>query len=276
MAATTFRRKDPVVKAVRRSAAAHLDGAIAALTGSRADREAARREVERLGSLLRLVQRPLGSAAVSRERRVLQRALQQLAPREAPGAAALRALAAAEPAVDVGVLLQETFPEGEAPDRPDPDPEVLRLLADLAEVRMRARYWHLPAGGFAVLAPGLSWAYRGALKAASAEPSCGASAAWRTLGDQVQLLERAWPEQLAPLRKSLRAAQKRAEALSAFAGLAEPVGDHPQLRPRLDAQTARLTAEARADRLRLLAESPAAFVKRLGAYWTAWRGEDAA
>ena len=277
MPVTTFKRKGPLVKTVRRNATTHLDAVIKALTGTADDRLAvAERELQRLMALLELVRRPLGGQVFQRERRVLLRAFKALPDSaEERKMAPLRALAAADPPVDVDEVLPQITPDP-APKptakKAGPDPKLLRLLADLAEMRMRARYWHLPAGEFGLLAPGLRASYTLARKHAAGPPTAAAVEAWRTLADQMQSLERAWLPVLTPLRKELRSAEKQARLGAAVHDLKSALGDHATLGPRLDAELSGIDKTAPAQHARLLAETPAAFVKRMQAYWDAWRG----
>ncbi|MEM7626885.1 MAG: hypothetical protein AAF333_14925 [Planctomycetota bacterium] len=278
MPATVFKRKDTVVKAVRRHATVHLDAVIAALSGASDDRLAtAERELRRLAALLELVRRPLGGEVFQRERRTPTRALKAVAGSvAAEQIAALKSLAAADPPVDVDDLVKTlaSAPAAGASHRKPrgPDPAVLRLLADLAEMRMRARYWHLPAGEFELLAPGLRASYQRARRLAVGPATRETAEAWGTLADQVQNLERAWPELLAPLRKELRAAERQTRRHATLLELVAPVGDHDTLRPRLDAELAGLEKSSAAYCARLLAETPVAFAKRLNVYWDVWRG----
>lgn len=278
MPATTIKRKDTVVKAVRRNAAVHLDAVITALTGTRDDRLAvAERELRRMVALIELVRRPLGAEVFQRERRVVLRALKVVASNaDVLKAAGLKSLAAADPPVAVDALLERMAVGSDQSKaerkKTEPDPKVLRLLADLAEMRMRARYWHLPAGEFELVAPGLRASYLRVHKLAAGPATDTAAEAWGTLADQLQGIERAWPALLTPLRKELRAAERKARRLATLTDLIEPVVDHETLRPRLDAELAELEKDASAHHARLLAETPAAFVKRIGAYWDVWRG----
>ncbi|MEM6458747.1 MAG: hypothetical protein AAF710_05080 [Planctomycetota bacterium] len=223
MPVSPLKRKEPIVKSVRRQARAHLDAAIAALTRDAAAVGVAHHELARLRALLRLVRRPLGAEVFRREHRAVEAAWWHTRPdppraddSEPPAASAV------------------------------PDAAVYRRVADLAEVRMRARYWHLPNGGFELLEPGLRTAYRDARR----HPTADTLAILRL---QLAQVERAWPNVLTPTRKALRAAER----------LAAKHADSP------DASGGDLAPLA----ARLFAETPAAFTKRLAAYWHAWRGD---
>lgn len=278
MPSTSFKRKDTVVKAVRRNAVAHLDAVINALTGKDEDRlVVARRELGRMSSLLELVRRPIGAEVYRRERRTLARAMKTLAePAETIDISMLKSLASAPPQINVDDLVEQLSVEADPPKprkkKPGPDPKVLRLLADLAEMRMRARYWHLPRGEFEILAPGLRASYARVKKLSAASATQETGEAWGVLGDQLQAMERAWPAVLTPWRKEVRDAERQSRARAAFGQLARTFGDHETLRTRLDAELSALDQTATTIHARLLTESPAAFVKRLGVYWDVWRG----
>ncbi|MEM9881934.1 MAG: hypothetical protein AAF800_03320 [Planctomycetota bacterium] len=218
MPVTPLKRKEPIVKSVRRQARTHLDAVIAALTQDDAAVGAAHHELTRLRALLRLVRRPLGAEVYRREHRAVEAAWKHTRP--------------APPAAD------------DATPPAAPDAAVYRRVADLAEVRMRARYWHLPDGGFELLEPGLRTAYRDARREATADTLS-------ILRRQLAQVERSWPDVLTPTRKALRTAERLAARDPADTDNAELMS---------------LTA-------RLFAETPAAFTKRLGVYWHAWRGD---
>ena len=255
-----LKRRETLVKFVRRAALGHLDAAGAALrAGAEGGKRSAarvgraRRELLRLRALLRLVRGPLGSAAFSREHAAVQRLVRRIAPyAEAAG-------------VDRGQAR-----------KPAPGPALLRALADLAEIRVRAKHWHVPAAGFDGLAPALRSAWRQATRPVTGPravvPAALADAAL-TLHDQLRCVERAWPEAIdAPrqLAKDLAAAAGRWAALSARAE-APAGGDRAGPPKQLAEDLAQTRAEVDALTARLRAETPAAFTRRLSAYWELWR-----
>ncbi len=137
---------------------------------------------------------------------------------------------------------------------------------------MRARYWHLPDGGFELLTPGLRQSYQHAaqLSGSGKHPAEWADACHR-LADQLQALERAWPEQLSLLRKALRQLERHARQQADLVALRPALRDHPDLLARLDDQLASLDAATQPLRCQLFVETPAAFAKRLAGVWSAWR-----
>lgn len=273
----TIKRKDTLVKAVRRSATRQLDTVIGSLTGPKpADAALARRELLRLQALLHLVRRPLTSEVFTREHRVVVRGLKALPQETTTPRDTLIALAAIEPPIDVQERLDQLDDAPTAPPKrrkkTGPDPKLLRLVADLAEMRMRARYWHLPDGGFELLASGLRQSYQKAAKhrAPDASPAEFAAALGR-LANQLQALERAWPQMLSTTRKAMRSLERIAQQQAEGAALRPHIQDHPALLARLDDQLAELHAAGTPVRDQLFVETPAAFAKRLAGIWDAWR-----
>lgn len=273
----TIKRKDPLLKAVRRSATRQLDVAIASLTGEHPDHPKARRELLRLQALLHLVRRPLTREVFSREHRVVTRSLKLLPSATPSPRQTLTDLAAIEPKLDATDALARLDQADQSPtpkrrQPPGPDPKLLRLVADLAEMRMRARYWHLPDGGFELLAPGLRQSYQQAAKlSVSAQSPREWAAACGRLADQLQALERAWPEQLSALRKTLRTLEHHAHQQADLTALRPALLDHADLLARLDDQIAQHDAATQPRRSQFFVETPTAFAKRLAGVWHAWR-----
>lgn len=269
----TIKRKDPLVKATRRNATRLLDAAIQSLTGSSADPASARRELRRLQALLHLIRRPLTSEIFTREHRVIGRSLKLLPGEAVLTSDTLTALAAIEPALNAAGPLGQLA--GAAPKRRKkngPDPKQLRLVADLAEMRMRARYWHLPEGGFELLAPGLRQSYQRAAKLSrSSNQPAEFAATLSRLADQLQAFERAWPDLLGVTRKSLRRLERQALKQADLVALRPHLHDHAELLARLDDQLAIHHAAASPLGDQLFVETPTAFAKRLAGIWNAWR-----
>lgn len=272
-----IKRNEPIVTAVRRSAERQLDIAIESLTGADAPRpQRARREMLRLQALLHLVRRPLAADVFRREHKVVVRSLKLLPPRPVDFVKLIAPLAEQTPAIDLAPLVEQvavSTPQAEPPAKPGPDPRMLRLVADLAEMRMRARYWHLPDGGFELLAPGLRQSYQRASRVLIQSDDAAATQrpdAIGRLGLQLQTLESACPLLLQPMRKALRELQQEAQHHAELIGLRGALVDHSALLSRLDAALETDAARA-ALRQQLFAETAAAFTKRIGSYWDAWR-----
>ncbi|MEM6853935.1 MAG: hypothetical protein AAF593_05955 [Planctomycetota bacterium] len=276
MSPLTIKRKDSLVKAVRRNATRQLDAVIDSLTGPKPSPTSACRELLRLQSLLHLVRRPLAGEVFNREHRAVLRGLKALPDASVPLRETLVELAAVEPTVEVPALLDGIEPEQTPLRTPrkksGPDPKLLRLVADLAEMRMRARYWHLPDGGFELLAPGLRQSYQRAAtrRGPEASPAEFAAALGR-FADQLQAVERVWPDMMITTRKAARRLQQHAQRQADLAALRPYIQDHADLLTRLDEQAEQAHAATLPLRDQLFVETPAAFTKRLGGWWDAWR-----
>ena len=158
--------------------------------------------------------------------------------------------------------------------------ERLELVAGLtARTNVKGR-------GFDVVRNGLQATYgdgRRALRAFRAEPTVELSHEWRKSAKytwhHVELLERSAPSALTPLAGSLHDLADALGDAHNLAVLADLVSDHPTRfgGPGTAERVAKLAADCRADLehravrlgLRLYAESPKAFGRRLAAYWAA-------
>lgn len=283
----TIKRTEPLVKAVRRGATRQLDAAIAALTETKHPRpDLARRELLRLRATLHLFRRPLTAEVFGRENRLVTRCLKQLPGQDAT-LETLDRLAATAPALDVAELREtlaaETRPPARKRKNAGPDPKQLRLVADLAEMRMRARYWHLPEGGFELLAPGLRQTYARAARLSREFTSNSEQATAKLPGDeladtlgrlarQLQSLERACPVLLEPYRKALRTVERDTRQRAELAALRPHVLNHDALLARLDHEHEKLVGGVDPLLAQLFIETAPAFLKRLQGYWNAWRG----
>jgi len=267
---------------VRRAALGHLEAADVALRnaaegGKRAATQAARarRELLRLRALLRLVRGPLGVTAFNREHGAVQRLVRRVTPHaEGIDAAAVRALRQLSKELDAAK--PDEAVAGQKPSAAGP--ALLRSLADLAEVRVRAAHWHVPEAGFDALAPALRRVWRQSGRPVTgvraASPAALADAAL-TLHDQLRCVERVWPEAIDAPRQLARVLASDASRLAALSGLpARPGGDSAAAEPlatRLDDARAGAAADVNAGAARLRAETPAAFTRRVAGYWVCWR-----
>ncbi|MBB6429969.1 hypothetical protein [Algisphaera agarilytica] len=274
-----IKRTDPIVKAVRRGATRQLDAAIESLTGNgSADPAAARRELQRLQALLHQFRRPLGGEVFNREHRQVVRCLKQLSPVADLRLDTLADVANQDPKLDVQALREQLIADtAEAKPRKrkkqGPDPKQLRLVADLAELRMRARYWHLPDGGFELLTPGLRLSYQRAAKLVQTNgPAADTADALDRLALQLQSFERACPVLLEPYRKALRALERNARKQAQLAALRPATEQHEALLARIDETLAQYGQDTARLRQQLFVETTPAFLKRMQGYWTAWRG----
>jgi CHAD domain-containing protein len=158
--------------------------------------------------------------------------------------------------------------------------ERLELVAELtARTNLRGR-------GFDVLRKGLAATYgdgRRALGNLRAEPSAELSHEWRKsvkyTWHHVELLGKAAPSVLTPLADALHDLSDALGDAHNLAVLGDLVSEHPTRfgGPATADRVAKMAADSRADLehravrlgLRVYAESPKAFGRRMGAYWAA-------
>ncbi len=256
-----LKRREPLVKFVRRAARGHLDTAERALRAganggkrTRAHAAQARRELLRLRALLQLVRGPLGTTAYGREHGAVQRLVRRITPHAAAhDTATTKALAAfaspsgKDPAKDPGKA-----PGKDAKPPASAGPALLRALADVAEIRVRAAHWHLPEAGFDALAPALRRVWRQSARPVNHGPQAAASSlapaalaqAALTLHDQLRCLERMWPDAIDAPRRLARALDAGERVLlgvdfglgypAGFADAAGLTGDGPPWRRTWD------------------------------------------
>lgn len=296
-----FKRKEPVTVGARRIVCAELETAIQALSrpGKRDASAIAGNALARASACLEQVAPMLTRETARQDRKRLARVRQTL-----DGARLGRQLAqrldkllkqggldAAEPSAKA---LRKSLTRGvrgsvalQARGRSF-DPMVYRLVAELAELRGRVGHWPEPREQAAKdpPPPGLIVCYRKARTLAGrskAQPetldAAGASLSQMVLA--LTLVAKACPALIKPQRALIAEAADatRRQALdAALAGAAtELEAKGPLSKALRDAQQS-----SRADALRLvadahayaLAETPQAFAKRLGAYWSAWRATD--
>jgi len=161
---------------------------------------------------------------------------------------------------------------------------------DLLGAAERLAAWRLPdGGGFPLLAPGWKRVYRqGRRRLAQAyrQVSDEAFHEWRKrIKDHwyhTKLLQPVWEDEMQTRRNGLKALSDLVGDDHDLAVLRATLAGEPELfgaaatRRSLDSMAAErqraLRAQARGLGLRLYAERPAPHVKRLQAYWKAWRG----
>jgi CHAD domain-containing protein len=281
---------------VRRAIVGRLDKAVERLREAGDEGEAlpaaihgARKDLKKARAALRLVREGLGEKAFERENRALRDAARLLsASRDAevkvatldsliadggapPGATALwRDALAADRGRIVG---GESAATAEAP-------------AAIEAVAGRAAAWKIRTGGWRLLAPGIDAAYREGRESFAAlgdAPDFGAIHELRKRGKdlsyQVRLLRATWPavldataEEIHDLTDRLGDHHDLAVLALDLAGRAEvDPADRETLRVLIEDRQVGLLADAVATAERVYAEEPKAFVRRLRAYWRAWR-----
>ena len=199
MSRPSLKRRESLVKFIRRASLACLDNAAASLDRSGKPKvAAARQDLYRLRALLGLFRGPLDTQTFVREHAAVGRILRKLNTldkhADQPAIRTLSRLAANKPQLSMpDALLNPTGQAKPRPKRTRREPVRLRVMADLADLRMRASHWHLPAMDFDAIAPALRRSHR---LAATGH----AQGAW-ALRDQLRYLERLWPEAITAPRR---------------------------------------------------------------------------
>jgi CHAD domain-containing protein len=271
-------------KATERLAAADEESLAAAIHG-------ARKDLKKLRALLRLIRTELGKgffAAENRRYRDAGRLLSGSRDAEVKLETLIRLRERYDDLPEAGCRLWEKALEAERDEIAaglGDDGRVDEAARTIEEGRDRIRERSLGGAGWKLVEPGLTETYRGgrrAMKRVLADPSPENVHAWRKRGKdlwyQLRIVDRAWPELIG----------ETAEQAHAFT---DCLGDHHDLalldadlrsRPELGEHDA--FEEAIAERqeelfdaavelgLRLYAEKPKAFRRRIGSYWRAWRG----
>lgn len=295
-----LKRDEALPAGLRRVVAEQLEGAVAALRGeSDLPREQAvhdaRKRLKKARAVLRLARGELGRKAYRRENTCLRDAARELAGAR-DGAVLVRTLDSvvvdAPPEVAHGLapvaeLLRERR-DGAAAALFDRAEAVEQVAAELEWARSEVDGWPLERDRFALLAPGLRRAYAdGAARFAEAraEPSAHRLHEWRKrvkdLWYQARLLEPLWPAGMGPVVQVADELADRLgddhdlavlrETLLAEGASVESSGTIDAALAIIDTRREGIRAEAFATGERLYAEKPKAFVRRVRAYWRAWR-----
>jgi CHAD domain-containing protein len=253
----------------------------------------ARKDLKKLRGLLRLVRAELGKKTFEAENRRYRDAGRLLSgSRDAEvKLETLLALRHRFDGLPAGTaerwagLLEAERDELAAAIRDDDQARIAQATGAIAAGRDEIRDWSLRTDSWALVEPGLSRSYRDgrtALKRVQADGSAESVHQWRKrakdLWYQLRIIEDAWPE-------SLGATVDQAHQLTELLGdhhdlavLAEDLGGRPELGDRAPFEAAiaerqeRLLETAIALGVRLYAEKPKAFSRRLERYWRAWRG----
>jgi CHAD domain-containing protein len=301
-----LRPEESVGHAVRRLVRKQIDQAVGQLTGqSRGPRiEAvhdARKRFKKVRAVLRLVRDELGRAVFDRENHCFRDAGRPLS-----------AVRDAQVLVDTVDKLRDHFKDEVPHEVFSPAREALKVRqkavvkrvldgenaaaavsATAQEARERVADWADVPNRWAVLRAGLRRVYRqgrSAYRSACSAPRVEVLHEWRKrvkdLWHQLQVLRPLWPENLEALANE---AHHLGDLLGDDHDLAvlhdllteePPLGVDPEgmqaLLDLIDRRRAELQQAAVALGRRLYAERPKAFLRRLGAYWHAWRSEKAA
>jgi CHAD domain-containing protein len=290
---------ESVEAGIRRVVDEQLDSALDELRAAdakSADKavHAARKRFKRIRALVRLVRPQIGDDVFDRENAAFRDAGGSLG--EARDAAVLvQTLDSLKPDVDPAVFAADrrklvgrrlavrkrVLEAGNGLD-------AVATAAD--EARQRVGQWRIETDGWDALRPGLKRIYRDGRAAfncaqVGAQPELFHD--WRKrvkdLWHQLEILEPIWPPVLKTLADECHALADLLGAEHDLAVLkdvltAESLSKAQPISPVVataDARRLTLQQDARALGARLFAEKPGAFVKRLGKYWCAWKGEGA-
>ena len=283
MAFRLSRRESPTAGA-RRLGDDELGAAIDRLRGDDGTPDqrvhAARKSIKRVRALLRLLRASTRKAAFTAANVALRDAARGLsAARDAAVAVATFDLLAPEPDADLAVvrddLVARTVDADAVPDR-----ATLALAADALDALRPRLAGDLGALDEATLTAGLTDSYAGgraAMRAARARPDDEALHAWRKrakdLWYQCQLLQGICPPQLDALAQMLAELGELLGADHDLAVLQAATPASHELHRRLAARHEELRRAAWQLGRRTYAERPAAFVRRMRAYWRVWCDE---
>jgi CHAD domain-containing protein len=286
-------------RGIRRIARGRADSALQELDGGGEDAvHEARKDLKKMRSVLRLVRDDLGDRAYRAENRRFRDAGRRLS-------------AARDTEVKLETLasLGERFPEELDGDVTEGFRAVLEQehaatseavqsgagpVADsavaIAEGRKRVGDWPLASQGWELVGPGLVRNYRRARKAfrrSVADPSAENAHEWRKrskdLWYHLRILREAWPELIGPTADEAHRLGDLLGDHHDLVVLAEDASNRSELfASQDDSRTLVRLAGRRQEELlgraielgkRLYAEEPAAFERRVEAYWRAWRPE---
>ncbi len=291
-----LKRKEELGAGLRRVAGGRASAAIEALTeGMREDPaaaiHAARKDLKKLRSVLRLARAPLGEELYRRENERFRDAARLLsASRDAEVKVAT--LAALEsrfgkeiPSASAwGWRRQLSRERDEAASAGTGAEQIEAAVAAIGAGRAAIEEWPLDGDSWKLLGPGLERGYRrgrAAMAATAADPDAELVHAWRKrvkdLWYHLRLLRKAWPELLEP---SVERAHRLSDLLGDHHDLTllaedlagrEGVGSKAQMTELIERRQAELLDEALELGSRLYAEKPKAFRRRIRAYWSVWR-----
>jgi CHAD domain-containing protein len=166
--------------------------------------------------------------------------------------------------------------------------EAVAVLVD--EARARVANWKIQSDGWEALRPGLKRIYaeaRAAYERAEIDSEADIFHGWRKrvkdLWHQCEVLEEIWPDVMKGMAQRfhhLADILGEEHDLSVLKAVleAEALARAEEVSPAVEvakAQRETLRREAKALGARIFAERAGAFVRRIGAYWTAWKGDGA-
>lgn len=291
---SSLRRQDPTGPGLKRIACAHVESAIRCLTRQAGQGVAAEQAIDQVRALLSLIEPDLPRPDVRRDLAILDRLSNGLAELTEPILLADHldrlykktpsdaALASAVKTLRKRWAVDDASGSAMSSKAGSFNPVIYRLVADMAELRGHLGAW--PADAIPSDQPprGLRRTYAKARKLANEPTTASALAdlhkALTELTTQLSVINKACSTMIKGQRKLITRAADALQNLiledKLDAALREELGNHaskslPSPKP-LDERAADGLGS---DLGYALAETPAAMMKRMQAYWAIWRGE---
>ena len=296
-----LRAKEPVSRGLIRAAQEQIDKALAEIRGSELPGHEKvhqlRKRLKKLRAVLRLVRPEIGS--VYREENVVFRDLGREFSRRRDARVYLETLDFLEECVEddsvraafgsvrdaLGDQVEAIREEEAALDR-----QLTDAAAFLVEARQRAEAWPIPDSGFEAVAGGLKKTYgrgRNAYGAAYEDPTAENFHEWRKRVKyhwyHARLLRNVWPDVMKGYCSALSGLSDilgREHDLTVLMAVLtenrksfENTRDLQVVLGAAERNRSRLRREAAPVGARVYAEKPKRFVRRMGAYWSAWKAE---
>ncbi|MEO0474741.1 MAG: hypothetical protein AAF085_02050 [Planctomycetota bacterium] len=292
---STLRRQEQAGTGLKRIACAQVESAIRCLTRQAGQADAAAQAIAQAAAVLALIEPELPRTAVRRDKAILARLSAGLAeltgptelgeqlrqaykktPSDAALASAVKALRKRWGKSDRSAAAMSSRAGSF-------NPAIYRLVADMAELRGHLGDWPVADVPSDLPPRGLRRTYTRARRLASepitAESLPALTQALDELATQLAVISKACPTMLKAQRKLItRAAEVLQDVIqrnALHAALRAELGkDASSSLPKRKPLTQQ-TAEPLSDLDAALAETPASFMKRIQAYWSAWRGGSA-
>lgn len=285
---STLKRQEPVGAGLRRIACTHVEAAIRCLTRQPGQASTAVQGVQAADAMLTLLEPELTRSMVRRDRGTVGRLLKGLNEMTRPGELLGRLEARHKKTPDAPALaeavksLRKRWSGQAGPNLTmntkagSFNPEIYRLVADMAELRGHTGAWPIDAVANDAPPRGLRRSYLKTRKLASQPTTLDhlqeLVLAIRALDTQLAVIGKAAPTLIKAQRKLLsRAADGYAE-LHLDNALDRAIHQQQGTRSGKDSRDAKaLSEDAAADLTQALAETPTAFMNRIGVYWSVWR-----
>lgn len=294
---STLRKQEALGPGLKRIACAQVESAIRYLTRQAGQAESAASAIQQAQSVLTLIELDLPRPSVRRDRAILSRLSSGLEEMAEPTRLLERLsraykktpsdsdLAAAVKALRKRLSSRDQSASAMSSKAGSFNPSIYRLVADMAELRGHMDLWPVDAVPDDAPPRGLRRSYTKARRLAS-EPMTVDSAdalisALSEVSTQLGIISKACPAMLKAQRKlvarSADALRDERESDRFDKALREQLGKTSSKALPRQKPLAKRSADAMGPELELaLAETPAAFMRRVQAYWIAWRSDPSA